>query len=264
VGLRPESSVSVVFDEWGVMGFAGDRPSPVVHRTPEELGIPRVIPPDPPRRLSVWPSEWPAESARTARSYAERFGQKRLKSRSETVSLGAETVELRTIRGVEVRMPANAQMGAEMIDLIAKEENDVNKYDLEEAANRKIVAAPVSTPAAVLAAELGVAISRVYGVRSMAYRTGKLIKRSASDLGKAAHRGTAAKKAVAVRTIEVDAKRPGTASALINALARRDAATAVTVRLELTEGEVVGLIAKLSGEQRAAFLAAGIKAAILG
>lgn len=53
--LRPESSLSIAKDEYGNLVWAGDRSGPVIHRTPEELGIPRVIPPDPPRRKEIRP-----------------------------------------------------------------------------------------------------------------------------------------------------------------------------------------------------------------
>lgn len=41
---RPESSVSVGKNEYGELIFSCDDNGPVIHRTPEELGIPRVIP----------------------------------------------------------------------------------------------------------------------------------------------------------------------------------------------------------------------------
>lgn len=54
--LRPESSVSVAINEWGEEVFAGDAPGPVIHRTPEELGLARVVPHvPPPPRLTIRP-----------------------------------------------------------------------------------------------------------------------------------------------------------------------------------------------------------------
>jgi hypothetical protein len=40
---RPESSVSVGKNEYGELIFSCDNHGPVIHRTPEELGIPRTI-----------------------------------------------------------------------------------------------------------------------------------------------------------------------------------------------------------------------------
>jgi hypothetical protein len=48
--LRPESSVSAGIDEYGELVFACDRPGPVIHRTPEELGIERTVPDVPVRK----------------------------------------------------------------------------------------------------------------------------------------------------------------------------------------------------------------------
>lgn len=41
--LRPKSSVAVGFNEDGEMVFTCDGHGPVIHRTPEELGLPRTV-----------------------------------------------------------------------------------------------------------------------------------------------------------------------------------------------------------------------------
>lgn len=73
---------------------------------PEEFsafGLDGQLPPDPPPVKAVWPA-WSADaSMRSTRSAA------RMK----------RDVPVRVIRGVEVRMPAESVMGAELIDLIA-------------------------------------------------------------------------------------------------------------------------------------------------
>lgn len=57
MALRPESSVSVGKNVDGELVFSCDCSGPVVHRTPEELGIPRVIADTPPAR--ALPHLWP-------------------------------------------------------------------------------------------------------------------------------------------------------------------------------------------------------------
>jgi hypothetical protein len=52
--LRPESSVSPDTDEYGELCFPGVNHGQVVHRTPEELGISRVVVDDAPGRLMPW------------------------------------------------------------------------------------------------------------------------------------------------------------------------------------------------------------------
>lgn len=55
--LRPESSVSCAYNEWGEEVFAGDRSGPVIHRKPEELGIPRVVADAPRSASNIVPPE---------------------------------------------------------------------------------------------------------------------------------------------------------------------------------------------------------------
>ena len=276
MGLRPESSVSVSRDEYGELVCDGERPGPVIHRTPEELGIPRVIAPDPPKRLSIWPDEWPIEAHRTAKRHAERHGSPRLMGANGSPSVtgnaaarAAREAPLRMIKGVAVRMPADAVMGAEMIDLLAGEAERESLKEGKMSRGKYGVSTPPEVAAQIvanvdglrmpeLAAKFGVSVSTVSALRLKARTAegGKLPRAAAYRAPKQA-RGLA-------RAIDIDPKRPGTASSLIGALATRDAAAAPAVRLELTEAEVVGIVARLSGEQRSAFLAAGLKAAILG
>lgn len=54
--LRPESSLSSFINEFGEEVFAGDRPGPVIHRTPEELGIPRTVRHVEPLPQALWPA----------------------------------------------------------------------------------------------------------------------------------------------------------------------------------------------------------------
>lgn len=312
--LRPESSVSPTKDEYGEIVFPGCGNGAVIHRTPEELGIPRVVS-DAPKfvlpHLAAIVAAAP-EALRTARwqtgatleTIERRLGlrsaepRKAKRQRDSLDGVKPRVVIGASGRGVEVRMSAHAVMGAELIDVLAAdpepekapagEEEKVkvmpnNSFDMQSEVNRKIVAAPVETPARVLAKELGCQASRVYGVRSQAYREGSLQKRSASEIGKAtggvrrsavdgaakpiaAKNGGRPKKTLADREAarQLAAAGPGYGPALSLALARHDSRAVRTIRLELSEMEVAVLVGKLSDEQRGAFLAAGLKAAILG
>lgn len=277
MGLRPESSVSVSRDEYGELVCDGERPGPVIHRTPEELGIPRVIAPDPPKRLSIWPDGWPVEAHRTAKRHAERHGSPRLMGANGSPSVtgnaaarAAREAPLRMIKGVAVRMPADAVMGAEMIDLLAGEAERESLKEGKMPRGKYGVSTPPEVAAQIvanvdglrmpeLAVKFGVSISTVSALRLKAKQANGWGK-----VRKPQKNATALARPGNIQPIAVDPGPPGTASSLIGALAARDAAAAPAVRLELTEGEVVGIVARMSGEQRSAFLAAGLKAAILG
>ena len=43
-GFREESSLAPAFNAFGDISFPGEMPGPVIYRTPEQLGIPRVVP----------------------------------------------------------------------------------------------------------------------------------------------------------------------------------------------------------------------------
>ena len=212
---RTESSVSLGIDEYGETVFMGDKPGPVIHRTPEELGIPRVI-------LAEKPVARPPDPEQRRKAIAEP-------------------------RKRESLPPAPLPC----VQLIRCEEGErVN--ELKE----KVLAAP-DTPVNVLMERTGASKAQIYNWRYEARKkAGKVAAPKQPRPAKASPNS--------LQSVTIDPQRPGTASALIDALARRDAASAVTVRLEFTESEVAALIGKLSEAQRAAFLAAGVKAAILG
>jgi len=68
------------------------------------------------------------------------------------------------------------------------------------------------------------------------------------------------------RPVEIDAQRPGTAAALMNALSKVDAGTdqvRVKIEIELSQAEVDRVLARLDTSQRQAFVAAGLRAALL-
>lgn len=156
---RPESSVSPTLDEYGEVCFPGSGNGAVIHRTPEELGIPRVV------------------------SDAQRFLLPHLAAIVAAAPEALRTARWQpgaTLEQMERRLGLRA---AEPRKKVKKMPN--NSFDMESEVNRKIVAAPIETRAGVLAKELGVSPSRVYGVRSQAYAVGTLQRRSASEIGKA-------------------------------------------------------------------------------
>jgi hypothetical protein len=64
--------------------------------------------------------------------------------------------------------------------------------------------------------------------------------------------------------VEIDPQGPGTAAALIDALAKIDGGEGrVKIELSLTVGEMGRLLERLGDGQRAAFLSAGLRAALL-
>lgn len=291
--LRPESSVAVRRDEYGDVQFACDGNGPVISRTPEELGIPRVLPPDEStKRLSIWPAEWPAEASRAAKKHAERYGESRgvldgaLATRKRASASVRPDAPLRTIRGVDVRLPAHAVMGAEMIDLLAAEASaeasvsvgaeekqmPLGKYGVKTPPEiaEKIVNDPDGLKVHELAAKYGVSVSTVSALRVRAKKARAGETPPPKRVGRAPGSGGSSNSSAALapagtglaRGIDVDPQRPGTAAALIEALQRHDAA--VAIRFEMTPPEVAAVFARLDGEKRQAFLSAGLKAALLG
>jgi hypothetical protein len=228
--LRPESSVSVEMDEYGELVFAGDRPGPVIHRTPEELGIPRVI-------KAPKPIEKAAVDIRAARAEAQKL-QRDVEQRRKATAGPSAAVAARP----PLRMTAKC------------EEDGSVANELKE----KVLAEP-DLPVDELAKKTGASKQQIYNWR---YEVRK--KAGSVATPKQPKQKKAKPASTGLQRVTIDPQRPGTAAALIGAPARRDAASAVTVRLELTEGEVASLIGRLSDAQRTAFLAAGVKAAILG
>lgn len=228
--LRPESSVSVGMDEYGELVFVGNRHGPVIHRTPEELGIPRVI--EAPKL-----TEKAAADMRTARAEAQKL-LRDVERRRRAIADSSTAVAARP----PLRMTAKCE----------EDKSVANELKEKVLAQRDL-------PADELAKRTGASKQQIYTWRYEERKKAALI---------AVPKQPKQKKAKPVSTgrqcVTIDPQRPGTAAALIGALARRDAASGVTVRLELTEGEVAALIGRLSDAQRSAFLAAGVKAAILG
>lgn len=100
---REESNTRVEMNEFGELYFAGDAPGPVIHRTPEELGLPRVIPAQPPP-LKLINADWQPPAPSTVRT-------RRMKR--DPVRRGRYRVAPREIQGVEVVLPPHAVMGGD-------------------------------------------------------------------------------------------------------------------------------------------------------
>jgi hypothetical protein len=67
MGLRGESSVSPDVDEMGELVFPGSCHGTVIHRTPEELGLPRVVVDAPARVVKDVRLDWGGDAVRSNR-----------------------------------------------------------------------------------------------------------------------------------------------------------------------------------------------------
>lgn len=246
MALRPESSVSVDLDEYGQVAFRSDLNGAVIHRTPEELGIPSVIAAAPPRAKRPERTEAEIEHAR------KQLGK----------------APLRTIGGEPVRLPPGAVMGAEMLN----ESEEAKVQGRVEGVSEEVGIAIVSEPPTVSNAELArrfdlteykvCKVRAQAGIRSQAKPPGRN-----ADAGNAEYRALAEQKPKpksVPRSIEIDPQRAGTAAALLGALAKQDAAAErVKIELELSAAEIGVIVGRLDAVQRQAFFAAGIRAALL-
>jgi hypothetical protein len=256
--LRPESSVSLDTNEYGELCFAGDGNGPVVHRTPQELGIPTVIADDAPGKLMPWIDRERIVRVRRVRDLPESDAAR--EQREELERLARELKDC-VIGGEPVRMSAAATMGSEMLGK-PKEERGMNDFNLSDGVNARIVE-EITLPAAELANKHGVPVSRIYGLRSQLKRNGKLPAKAERSERKVkdAVRKKPKPKALA-RLIDVDPGRSSMADSLINALGARDVAQMV-IGIAMTPAEVAKVIGKLSAPQKEAFLNAGMRAALL-
>jgi hypothetical protein len=277
--IRPESSVSIEKNEFGEVVFACDRDGPVIHRTPEELGLAAVVP-DVPMRKAVsysWtdvPGAGPMRAAGVKRDKPRPASRQGLGISSQRLVKGEP---LRTIGGVKVRMAPGAQMGAEMLEHFSAGDGEEQGKDeamptgkfgtvkTPEEVRIKILEEGYGLSAKALAAKYNVSEATVFVVRKEGgitrqrgpgERPGESVapvKARAMDLG--------------VQPVEIDAQRAGSGAALINALSNADKAAAESVRIrveiELSQGEINQVLERLGPEQRIAFLSAGLRAALL-
>jgi hypothetical protein len=246
---RDESSVRPVLSEFGEFGFAKEE-RPVVHRTPEELGLPAVIPDRPaPRPASTWtdgnwePGLMPRPGLRRDRPQTGR-----------TIGARAMRTEATFERKREADMPTGKY-----------------GYKTPDEIREKILAEPPGIPARVIAERYGVGESTVWALRLRAGIAGAKRGRPMGQGGKAARRvrtraPTANQNAEGrVALIPVNPEPSGSAAALLGALEKLDGqGERVRVELELTQAEIGRLFSGLGPAQRTAFLSAGLRAALLG
>lgn len=288
MSFRPESSVSVSIDEYGELHFASDVHGAVIHRTPEELGIPRTVPARDPR-----PSWWGPSSPATAWTGPPKRAE-RTEAEQNRIRRAMGKAPLRTVSGVRVRMPPNAVMGAEMIEPLAKEiaeeiaseglegsgetpavlmaskevesgreEQGMPQNKTSAEIRQRVIEVGFAKSAEEVARENSISPSTVFAIRKEAGLIAGRGKRPQRLNGQ--HEAKAAKLAQSIslaRPVEIDAQRPGTAASLFGALARIDAQP-MAVTLQFTQDELGGILGRLNETQRAAFLSVGLRAVLL-
>lgn len=255
MSLRPESSVSLDVDEYGEIAFMGEAPGPVVRRTPEELGLSRVVQDEAPGKLMPWIDQSAVWKVRRNREFADSGAQQAARETLERLDreLSAEPereevrAELKAVAvAAQVEKPKEKKEKAMPIKSLITQEQIA-----------AIKAAPDERPVD-LAKRLGVAQYQVFYFRDKF------------------------RKQAGVRPVTVDPKRPGAQASIDRALARvdqathsgpaidkiveaavRDASPVAMVKLELTMDEARGLMVKLSEAQGVAFFQAGLRAALL-
>lgn len=278
MSLRPESSVSLEIDELGEIVFAADRSGPVIHRTPEELGIPRVVPDVLERKIPTmsWADGRALSPMRAAGVKRDRRPAMQTVKPAKILSANEvrarEDIEpLRVIGGEPVRMPADAVMGAEpLAEFIHERKKESRMRKISEETRAQILAEPTSMSNGAVGKKYGIAEGTVWYIRN------KAGIRSTAKPGIQTGAATEPKKAKALkpaalttkprmpgRLVEIDPERPGTASALIGALAKIDQANErVKVEMELTRAELAKIVGGLTEEQQQAFLSAGLRAVL--
>ncbi len=243
--FRAESSVRCELGATGEVVFAGDQPGPVRHRTPEELGLARTVPADPPRRTLPWiRMDEPVSVPR--RRYEQR-------------SDGKAKRALRSKEGIEKLSAGKA----------AESEVSVVKGMTEEVKRLRdlVLAEPMEMPVADVCAKHGATKEQVYQWRfAQRKKTGVAADRSAAQRAR-----TPKPKPSNICPVEIDPHRDGSAAALLDTLERMDAQSdpmaarrANLVTIELSEDEVVRAAQNLGAERFRQFLIAGFRAALLG
>ena len=275
--LRAESSVSVSLDEFGQVTFAADRNGAVIHRTPEELGIPRVVEAAPRVRreeLSMAGVQYvrkiPSVEAPAARVKREELSP----AGAEHLHKMLRKAPLKRLYGEPVRMPAMATMGAEMLGqgVASQQVGELADQQVSEVETRRkmstaselkalVMAEPMDMPVSEVMAKHGASKQQIYNWRYEARKKAGHIpeKKFAPKKPKATKL-----KSSGLQRVEVDPQRPGTASSLPGALAKQDAAAErIKIEIELSVAEMAAIVGRLGGTQRQAFFTAGIRAALL-
>lgn len=203
---------------------------PVVHRTPEELGIARTVKDEPPPRPNISPDFGPTRIS----------GPRRIKD----VPRKTQTAFIRAGHMQSQQRPEEAEKAMTVTSGRKQGER------VPDETKKKILAEPAQASHADLA--------RKYGVSDVTVRKIRL-KGGVKPYVAVQRRRTAPQ-----RSITIDPRAHGTAAALLGALDRGSAPTAtVKIAFELNAAEAERLIGSLTGEQKNAFLSAGIRAALL-
>lgn len=226
---RENSSVAPTPADLGELRFDEPAaPPPVVHRTPEELGIPRTV--------KAEPEPLRGEAKREAFNAAiEEMGRWKRPGWKHADAAKAAACEAKQ-ENEERKMPTG-KYGARTPD------------DVRE----KIVAEGYAASGRELAQKYGVSEATIHAVRAQA----GMRKTAAAKPGRKAKAGAAA------RSIPVDPGRNGSAAALVRALDKLDAERElIRVTIELTRGELGQVLAGLTDAQRQAFSNEGMRAAL--
>lgn len=236
---REGSAVQMERDVYGDVqepGFVG----PVVERTPEELGLPRVVP--------------DAPAPRPVRTVSPDHGVRQPRS----------TISERRLRRDRPEVGERKTMGRGVW--------------LTEERKREIVEASDTMESQEVARRFGVGESTVSNLRSEAGRPPKPrggARAKAWRESKAAAQTATAAAVVTVtgissvrlgapeapRPVEIDPQRPGTMDALLGAQERQDA-RAETLTVQLTREQVAEIVRGLTPAQMSAMIAAGLPAAL--
>jgi hypothetical protein len=264
---RHASSTRIEPNVWGEVhevGFVAD----VVHRTPEELGIPRTImeaPPAVPLKL---------QGLQIARMHElAQDTERQARAAAATRKANRERPRLQTIRGVEVVMPAEASMGPEMIDLIADASDQAESEREREKLMPKRV--PDEIREAIRSAPADVTNRELEKQYNLSPPTISKIRRglNVSDLKKYLKLAARVKKHRIAAVPEYKASQTANgpaASVSIMPAARIEPVSGahlqhapmlgdrVTLALELTHGELMSIVTGLSAPQLAAALRAAL------
>lgn len=230
---RDESSVKVTLGMFGELVFAGSENSAVIHRAPAELGIASVVPDI--REHKAVSLDWtPGASSR---------GSMRLKAVKRDTRPAMRTIfaerppEASVEVNVEVKTEVNVEVKNEDIMTDKRKKTDGVKCARQECDR--------------LAFD-----GRKFCTYRHAYMNGAPKDAPSAKRGKA-------------QSITIEPGQNGTAASLLGALEKVDAHKSIgtdetfRIGLELTRAEVDGILARLTGAQKNAFFAAGLRAALL-
>ena len=252
---RDGSNVAASQDVFGQMVFAPDV-APVVTRTPEELGIPRTVASSPPVVRQARPERTEAEIER-ARAELGKAPLRMMKAGNSEQGAGSSEQAARVVAEVseERAMPKKEVIPQETVEMILAEPATVSNMEL----SRQLGLSEYKVRTLRLAHGIRSEASRgKAGAARLKKKPPLVTKPNGSPIG-----DRPPKVKSMPRTIEVDPTRPGTASSLFNALAKVDAQNErMRIELDLTVQQIGLILNGLSPAKQAAFLSAGLVAAL--